>query len=76
MLIAECSFEVEISCARRSKLKIFLKYAETMAPPVLPAGSRLLCEFRAGRIIKEGTTAKPDTRKGLVRVLRVRAIAL
>jgi hypothetical protein len=31
-----------------------------------------LVEFRAGRIVKDGTTAKPDTRKGLVRVLRVR----
>jgi hypothetical protein len=47
-----------------------------MPPPVLPAGSRLLCEFRAGRIVKEGTTAKPDTRRGLVRVLRVMYIAL
>lgn len=43
-----------------------------MPLPVLPAGSKLLVEFRAGRILKEGTTAKPDTRKGLVRVLRVR----
>lgn len=29
-----------------------------------------MTEFRAGRIVKEGTTAKPDPRKGLVRVLR------
>lgn len=43
-----------------------------MSLPVLPAGCKLLVEFRAGRILKEGTTAKPDTRKGLVRVLRVR----
>jgi len=42
-----------------------------MAPPVLPAGSKALVEFKAGRILKEGSTAKPDTRKGLVRILRV-----
>lgn len=41
-----------------------------MAPPVLPAGSKLLAEGRVGRIIKDGTTAKPDPRKGLLRVLR------
>jgi hypothetical protein len=46
-----------------------------MPPPVQPAGSKLLVEFRAGRILKEGTTAKPDTRKGLVRVLRVSRLA-
>jgi hypothetical protein len=41
-----------------------------MATPILPAGSKLLVEFRAGRLLIQGTTAKPDTRKGLVRVLR------
>eukprot|EP00775_Hariotina_reticulata_P004635 gene4635-4888_t len=38
--------------------------------PILPAGARLLVEFKAGRLIKDGTTVRPDTRKGLLRVIR------
>eukprot|EP00877_Chromochloris_zofingiensis_P010437 jgi/Chrzof1/5647/Cz16g10040.t1 len=36
----------------------------------LPAGSRLLVEFRAGKLMLEGKMLKPDTRKGLLRVIR------
>jgi hypothetical protein len=31
-----------------------------------------MCEFRAGKMSLEGTRVVPDTRKGLVRVGRVR----
>lgn len=37
----------------------------------LPAGSRLLVEGRFGRLTRDGKTLAPDTRKGLLRVLRV-----
>lgn len=30
-----------------------------------------MCEFRAGKMSREGTRVVPDTRKGLVRVGRV-----
>lgn len=40
--------------------------------PILPAGAWLLVEFRAGRLIRDGSTVTPDQRKGLLRVIRVR----
>lgn len=42
--------------------------------PLVPAGARVLVEFKAGRLIRDGTLVKPDTRKGLLRVIRVREL--
>ena len=40
---------------------------------MLPAGSKLVLEFKAGKMeFSNGKTLKPDARKGTVRVLRVR----
>jgi hypothetical protein len=47
---------------------------KTMAQPPLPAGARLGIDVRCGLLIKEGKTMRPDERKGLLRVLRVRCI--
>jgi hypothetical protein len=38
---------------------------------MLPAGSKLALEFKAGKMSLDGKTLKPDARKGTVRVLRV-----
>ena len=45
-----------------------------MAQPPLPAGARLGVDVRCGLLIKEGKTMRPDERKGLLRVLRVRSL--
>lgn len=37
---------------------------------MLPAGARLLCEGRFGKLSRDGKTLKPDTRKGLLRIVR------
>lgn len=37
-----------------------------------PAACRVLAKFRAGRAKLEERTIKPDTRKGLLRVIQVR----
>ncbi|KAI8476022.1 MAG: adhesion molecule [Monoraphidium minutum] len=37
---------------------------------MLPAGSRLICEGRFGKLVRDGKTLKPDTRKGMLRVIR------
>lgn len=47
-----------------------------MAQPPLPAGARLGVDVRCGLLIKEGKTMRPDERKGLLRVLRVRSSLL
>jgi hypothetical protein len=39
---------------------------------MLPAGSRLLAEGRMGLLLRDGKTLKPDTRKGMLRAVRVR----
>lgn len=39
---------------------------------MLPAGALLLGEGRFGRLNKEGKTLVPDTRKGVLRIVRVR----
>lgn len=42
----------------------------------LPAGSKLLLEFKAGKMSYDGKVLKPDSRKGAVRVLRVSATCI
>lgn len=39
----------------------------------LPAGSKLLLEFKAGKMSYDGKVLKPDSRKGSIRILRVGA---
>jgi hypothetical protein len=37
----------------------------------LPAGSRVMTEGKVGLLVRDGTKVTPDTRKGLLRVIRV-----
>ncbi|GBF95298.1 26S proteasome regulatory subunit [Raphidocelis subcapitata] len=37
---------------------------------MIPAGARLLAEARLGLLLREGKTLTPDTRKGMLRVIR------
>jgi hypothetical protein len=39
---------------------------------MLPAGAKLLGQGRFGRLNKDGKTLVPDTRKGMLRIVRVR----
>eukprot|EP00879_Flechtneria_rotunda_P009097 GHRR01009524.1.p2 GENE.GHRR01009524.1~~GHRR01009524.1.p2 ORF type:complete len:343 (+),score=129.10 GHRR01009524.1:333-1361(+) len=38
--------------------------------PIVPAGAQVCVEFKAGRLVREGSLVKPDTRKGLLRVIK------
>jgi hypothetical protein len=42
--------------------------------PPLAAGSQLLIQFKAGKMIKEDKLVRPDERKGLLRVIKVHAV--
>jgi hypothetical protein len=41
---------------------------------MLPAGAKALAEAKMGLLTRDGKTLKPDERKGLLRVIRVRCV--